>query len=158
MILVTEVRENNLNECCIMGRVASLFWFILKGILVCAALIWLWCFWNRFKSYAQSYLLYSETGLQSFASGKQNWGMALSLCSASLICLVGLSSCKRRREKASQSASSLSVWVWPLNDQAIISPIQGSTFAPSSIHSQVPPLARWDLLFPGDMSAERTLK
>lgn len=42
----------------------------------------------------REYLLYSDTGSQSLASGKQNWGMALSRSSASRICLVGRSSCK----------------------------------------------------------------
>lgn len=45
---------------------------------------------------ARSHLLYSDTGSQSLASGKQNWGMALSLSSASRICLVGRSSCRER--------------------------------------------------------------
>lgn len=42
----------------------------------------------------RSHLLYSDTGSQSLASGKQNWGIALSLSSASRICLVGRSSCQ----------------------------------------------------------------
>lgn len=43
---------------------------------------------------AGPHLVYSDTGSQSLASGKQNWGMALSLSSASRICLVGRSSCR----------------------------------------------------------------
>ena len=49
--------------------------------------------WRRFCQ-TGPHLLYSDTGSQSLASGKQNWGMALSLSSASRICLVGRSSCK----------------------------------------------------------------
>lgn len=45
---------------------------------------------------ARPHLLYSDTGSQSLASGKQNWGMALSLSSASRICLVGRSSCRKK--------------------------------------------------------------
>lgn len=47
----------------------------------------------------QWYLLYSDTGLQSLASGKQNCGIALSLCSASLICLVSLSNCEGQMKR-----------------------------------------------------------
>lgn len=45
---------------------------------------------------AGPHLLYSDTGSQSLASGKQNWGMALSRSSASRICLVGRSSCRQQ--------------------------------------------------------------
>lgn len=46
------------------------------------------------EEHQKVYLLYSETGSQSLASGKQNWGIALRRSSASRICLVGLSSCR----------------------------------------------------------------
>jgi hypothetical protein len=48
---------------------------------------------------ARTYLVNCCTGVQSLASGKQNWGMAFSWSSASLMNLKDLSNCREKGEK-----------------------------------------------------------
>lgn len=61
--------------------------------------------WGVFGGNVFIYLLYSDTGFQSLASGKQNCGMALRRCSASLTCLVGLSSCEEEDKEEEGNAT-----------------------------------------------------